>query len=59
MDLYRGKGLKLRLNKEKYDKIKETKIITTSAQLCEGMPEEFEQYFDYVRELDFEERPDY
>ena len=28
-------------------------------ELCKGHPEEFERYFDYVRSLDFADRPDY
>ena len=59
MDLFLGKELKQILNKEKYDKIKESKTSTTSAKLCQGLPEEFEQYFNIVRGLEFEERPDY
>lgn len=27
--------------------------------MCKGHPEEFERYFDYVRSLDFADRPDY
>mmetsp|Transcript_4826 Transcript_4826/g.4572 ORF Transcript_4826/g.4572 Transcript_4826/m.4572 type:complete len:190 (+) Transcript_4826:98-667(+) len=52
-------GIKAQTKKEKYEKIKESKTSTTSASLCEGLPEEFETYFDTVRDLSFEERPDY
>lgn len=27
--------------------------------LCEGLPNDFNQYFEYVRSLEFEEEPDY
>ena len=52
-------SIKAKTRQEKYDKIKEIKCSTTSSQLCEGLPEEFEQYFDSVRDLKFDERPDY
>jgi len=51
-------GLKAR-NKHRYQKIIEKKQTTTIEELCEGYPEEFGVYLNYVRKLDFEETPDY
>lgn len=44
---------------DKYDKIKEKKISTTIEQLTRNSPEEFSKYLQYVRNLNFEEKPDY
>jgi len=30
-----------------------------SDMLCQGMPEEFSNYFQYVTDLGFEEKPNY
>jgi len=43
----------------KYKKIMEKKIEMKPEILCEGLPEEFKQYFKYVRELQFTEEPNY
>lgn len=45
--------------KEKYQKIKEKKIECCPSGLCQGLDEEFAKYFKYVRELQFDETPDY
>ena len=34
-------------------------MTTPIEQLCEGMPKEFRDYFEYVRSLRFEDKPDY
>lgn len=52
-------NLKARTLKEKYDKIKEKKILTKLDELCKGLPEEFSQYCGYCRKLKFIEKPDY
>ena len=52
-------GLKAATNKQKYEKIREKKQITQIKELCEGFPGEFGQYLQYVRELGFEDAPDY
>lgn len=46
-------------NKQKYEKIGEKKQSTPIRELCEGFPEEFEIYMNYVRKLGYEETPDY
>lgn len=52
-------GLKAATNKQKYEKIGEKKQTTLIKELCEGLPEEFAIYLNYVRKLGFEETPDY
>ena len=47
-------------NKEvKYKKIMSKKIEMKPDILCQGLPDEFNQYFKYVRELQFTEEPNY
>ncbi|KAH9951235.1 kinase-like protein [Amylocystis lapponica] len=52
-------GLKAATNKQKYEKIGEKKQTTPIKELCDGFPEEFGIYLNYVRKLGFEETPDY
>ncbi|TFK40136.1 kinase-like protein [Crucibulum laeve] len=52
-------GLRAATNKQKYEKIGEKKQTTSIADLCDGFPEEFSIYMNYVRKLGFEETPDY
>ncbi|KAF2722442.1 kinase-like protein [Polychaeton citri CBS 116435] len=52
-------GLKAATNKQKYEKIGEKKQSTAIKDLCEGYPDEFNQYLSYVRNLGFEDTPDY
>ena len=52
-------GLAGKNKNDKYDRIKEKKIQTTVEQLTRGSPEEFSKYLIYVKNLMFEEKPDY
>ncbi|KAK1762369.1 casein kinase I [Phialemonium atrogriseum] len=52
-------GLKAATNKQKYEKIGEKKQTTVIKELCEGFPDQFNQYLTYVRNLGFEDTPDY
>jgi len=52
-------GMKAATNKQKYEKIGEKKRTTPIKELCDGFPEEFAIYMNYVRKLGFEETPDY
>lgn len=52
-------GLKAATNRQKYERIGEKKQTTPISELCEGFPEEFAIYMNYVRKLGFEETPDY
>jgi casein kinase 1/casein kinase I family protein HRR25 len=52
-------GLKAYTKKQKYEKILERKISTSTEMLCKGFPAEFRSYFEHVRSLRFDDRPDY
>ncbi|RNJ55461.1 casein kinase I [Verticillium nonalfalfae] len=52
-------GLKAATNKQKYEKIGEKKQTTQIRDLCEGFPDELNKYLTYVRNLGFEDTPDY
>ncbi|CAJ2502555.1 Uu.00g099490.m01.CDS01 [Anthostomella pinea] len=52
-------GLKAATNKQKYEKIGEKKQTTPIKELCLGFPDEFNKYLTYVRNLGFEDTPDY
>lgn len=45
--------------KEKYDKIMEKKLTIALYQLCEGLPNEFQEMLAYVRTLHFNSAPNY
>ena len=44
---------------EKYLRIKEKKSSITVEELCEGLPEEVEEFLKYCRKLGFEHEPNY
>lgn len=52
-------GLKAATNKQKYEKIGQTKQAVPIKDLCDGFPEEFATYLYYARGLQFEEEPNY
>mmetsp|Transcript_14028 Transcript_14028/g.28065 ORF Transcript_14028/g.28065 Transcript_14028/m.28065 type:complete len:509 (-) Transcript_14028:673-2199(-) len=52
-------GLRANTKNEKYEKIMEKKMQTSIDSLCHGFPSAFVEYLRYVRELKFEEEPDY
>ena len=52
-------GLKAPTNKQKYEKIGMKKQSTSIKDLCSGFPVQFAQYLSYVRNLKFDEKPDY
>lgn len=52
-------GLKAPTNKQKYEKIGLKKQSTSIQELCYGYPIQFSQYLTYVRNLKFDETPDY
>ncbi|CAL8091170.1 unnamed protein product [Orchesella dallaii] len=52
-------GLRAGTKKQKYDRIKETKMSTSIELLCKDCPPEFAMFLNYVRGLRFEEVPDY
>ena len=52
-------GLQGKNKNDKYDRIKDKKVQTTIETLTRGLPDEFNTYLQYCRNLKFEERPDY
>ena len=52
-------GLKAKVLKERYSRIMETKIQTSIVNLCKNCPKELEVFMHYVRDLRFDEKPDY
>ena len=52
-------GVKVADKKAKYEMIKNKKTEMSLEELCDELPIEFVTYMDRVRELKFEERPDY
>lgn len=44
---------------QKYERISEKKQSTPIEILCKGLPFEFRSYFEHVKGLRFEDRPDY
>ncbi|ODV61120.1 kinase-like protein, partial [Ascoidea rubescens DSM 1968] len=52
-------GLKAPTNKLKYEKIGEKKQSTVVSELCYGFPSGFTDYLNYVRNLKFDETPNY
>lgn len=52
-------GLKAATNKQKYEEIGKKKQTTAIKDLCDGFPDEFCKYLTYVRNLGFEDTPDY
>ena len=52
-------GLKANTKKQKYERIMEVKMATPVEVLCNKFPIEFRMYFEYVRTLRFEDKPDY
>ena len=52
-------GIIAKSKEERNKKILEKKLGTTSSELCDGFPIEFEKYLDYVKNLEYTETPDY
>merc|ERR1712032_613147 len=52
-------GLKTNRKDDKFKKIYEVKKNTSTEELCHGYPDEFYQYLNYAKNLEFEQTPDY
>ena len=52
-------GIPIKKKEERYRKIMEKKIETPIDELCDGFPVQFNQYLNYVRNLNYEDDPDY
>jgi serine/threonine protein kinase len=52
-------GLKIKSKEDRYKKILDKKKETTSEQLCKNFPDEFKEYLEYARNLEYTETPKY
>ena len=52
-------GMKAKSKAEKYKKIFEKKLSYTINSLCEKLPNEFIDFMHYIKELQFEDKPNY
>ena len=52
-------GVKVADKKAKYEKIKKMKTEMTLEKLCEDLPEEFVIFMERVRDIEFEQKPNY
>ena len=52
-------GLKAFDKVGKYNRIKQKKLEFTSEELCKGLPSAFAKYLNEVKNLRFDEKPDY
>jgi serine/threonine protein kinase len=63
MYLLRGnlpwQGMNGKTKDERYKKILQKKIETSSADLCAGFPNELQTFIEYTRNLEYTEQPDY
>jgi hypothetical protein len=52
-------GIKEKKKEIKYQRIFEKKINTSVENICKNLPEEFTKFLQYVRDLQFDQKPDY
>jgi hypothetical protein len=52
-------GLKVGKGESRTKLVKEMKIKTSTGELCEGLPAEFQTHVDYTRSLSADVQPDY
>jgi len=52
-------GIALRHRNDKYKRIMELKMNTPTNKLCQDLPEEMNNAFKYIKNLKFDENPDY
>ena len=52
-------GLKIKSKEDRYKKILDKKKETTSELLCKNFPDEFREYLEYSRNLEYTEEPKY
>ena len=52
-------GIKAAIKRQKYDRIMEKKMTTSTEDLCRGFPKEFVDFLDYTRSLMFNDNPNY
>jgi serine/threonine protein kinase len=51
-------GIKIE-GSDKLEKVKQIKMTLSVEQMCKGLPIEFQLYFEHIKSLGFEDRPDY
>ena len=51
--------MKVKSKEDRYKKILDKKKETTSEQLCKNFPDEFREYLEYSRNLEYTEQPKY
>jgi hypothetical protein len=56
---WKGINLKDRQRKKKYLEMLLLKKFTSPEKICEGMPDEFVDFYKYCKSLNFEQDPDY
>lgn len=52
-------GLKAATKRQKYDRIMEKKMTISTDVLTKGLPAEFSEYMRYIKNLRFDDKPDY
>ena len=52
-------NIKVKDKEEKFKKILQKKLEISSSELCFGIPKEFEIFLEYVKNLKYDEKPDY
>jgi len=61
--LYKGKlpwkSIKTKDKRKKYELIYKEKLKYSPEELCKGMPRQFTVFLDYIRTMDFDEKPPY
>ena len=52
-------GIHTKTKEEKYKKILEKKVEISSNELCDGIPKEFAEFLEYIKNLGYNEKPEY
>ena len=52
-------GIHTKTKEEKYQKILEKKVEISSTELCDGIPNEFVEFLEYIKNLGYNEKPEY
>ena len=52
-------GIHTKTKEEKYQKILEKKMEISSTELCDGIPNEFVEFLEYIKNLGYNEKPEY
>ena len=52
-------GIHTKTKEEKYQKILEKKMEISSTELCDGIPKEFVEFLEYIKNLGYNEKPEY